>query len=47
MNIVSRKFPGINLTPTELLSLKEHESDMFLDIFVQDFVKVTETLHEK
>ena len=47
MNTVSRKVPGINHTPTELLSLHEHDSDMFLDLFAADFVKITDALHEK
>lgn len=47
MNVVSRKVPGVNMTPTELLTLKEHDSDMFLDLFVHDFIKIHEALIEK
>lgn len=47
MNIVSRRVPGINQTPTELLKLNEHDSDMFLNLFASDFVKITEALSEK
>lgn len=47
MNVVSRKVPGVNMTPTELLTLKEHDSDMFLDLFVHDFIKIHDALIEK
>jgi hypothetical protein len=40
LNVVSTRAPQINLEPTELLSLHEHDSDMFLDIFAADFVKI-------
>ncbi len=47
MNIVSRRAPGINLEPTNLLTLSQHESDMFLDIFASDFVKIIGALDAK
>jgi len=47
MNVVSRKVPGVNMAPTELLTLREHDSDMFLDLFVHDFIKIHEALIEK
>lgn len=47
MSIMTNKVPNINPSPTELLSLHDYESDMFLDIFSQDFIKITAFIHAK
>lgn len=44
MNIVSRKVPNVVQNPTNLLSLKDIDRDMFLDLFAADFAKVAHAL---
>ncbi len=47
MNLMTRKVPGVSSTPTELMNLHEHESDMFLDLFANDFCKIQSILQSK
>ena len=44
---MTRKVPGVSSTPTELMNLHEHESDMFLDLFANDFCKIQSILQSK
>lgn len=41
MNIMTKKVPGTNNQSTQMLKLNEHESDMFLDLFANDFCKIS------
>jgi len=47
MNVISKRVPGINSTPTSLLTLHEYESDMFLELFANDFCKISAALAAK
>ena len=47
MRAVTRLAPNVNQYPTEILTLQQHESDMFIDIFAADFIKITAKLNEK
>lgn len=46
MDVVSRKMDQ-NPNNTTLLKLNETEKDFFLQLFAQDFVKITETIKAK
>lgn len=47
MSVMTKKAPGIDANPTKLLTLFQHERDMFLDIFARDFCKLSEALEAK
>lgn len=47
MNIASQPTPGTSITPTELLDLQSYDSDMFLDLFSDDFCKIEKALAKK
>ena len=47
MNIASQPAPGSSSAPTDLINLKQHESDLFLDIFSDDFCKIQKALARK
>lgn len=38
---ITRRAPNVNMFPTDLLSLQEFETDMFMTIFYQDFLKIS------
>lgn len=40
MHIASQPPPGSVANPTALMGLKSHESDLFLDIFSDDFCRI-------
>lgn len=37
---MSKHVPGITENPMELMNLHQHESDMFIDLFSDDFCKI-------
>jgi len=47
MHIASQPPPGSISNPTSLMGLKSHESDLFLDIFSDDFCRVQKALAKK
>jgi len=44
---MSRNVPNIETNPKNLLNLNDFESDMFMDLFVFDFSKISEALQYK
>ena len=44
---MSRNVPNIETNPKNLLNLNNFESDMFMDLFVFDFCKISEALQYK
>lgn len=44
---MSRDVPNIETNPKNLLNLKDFESDMFMDLFVLDFCKISEAIQYK
>jgi len=40
MAVMSSRVPGVSTNPVDLMNLHEHESDMFLDLFSNDFCKI-------